>query len=114
VIEVLGRMTCSGGLHAGLNISNRLGASLMYDATLSTNLFLNRNQETGQLAPAHSWLKLNDVASLPPAPEQSLNYTAALSSNSSSNLFADASENTLETYMQMDQDFVEFVGQRGL
>ncbi len=104
LIEVLGRMTCSGGLHAGLNVKNRLGASLMYDATLSSNLFLNRDQETGLLAPAHSWLKLNDVATLPPAPEQSLNYTAALASNSQSHLTADASEKTLETYMQMDQD----------
>jgi hypothetical protein len=101
LIEVLGRMTRSGGLPPNLHIKSRLGASLVYDSTVNAGLFRNRDPNTGQLARPNSWITLNESASLPPAPEELADYRAALStSKSGSN--SDMSP-MLETYMQMDE-----------
>jgi hypothetical protein len=101
LIEVLGRMTRSGGLPPNLYIKSRLGASLVYDSTVNAGLFRNRDPQSGRLARPNSWLTLNESASLPPAPEELADYTAALSiSKSGSN--SDPSP-MLETYMQMDE-----------
>ncbi len=101
-IEVLGRMARSGGLHAGLYIKSRLGASLMYDATLMANLSRHRNPETSELAPAHAVLKLSSVGPLPPAPEQLAEHSMGLSSNTSGSPMAETCPNS-EQFMQTDQ-----------
>lgn len=101
LIEVLGRMTRSGGLPPNLHIKSRLGASLVYDSTVNAGLFRNRDPHTGQLARPNSWITLNESASLPPAPEELADYTAALST-SKSNSNSETSP-MLENYIQMDE-----------
>jgi hypothetical protein len=104
LIEVLGRMTRSGGLPPNLHIKSRLGASLIYDLTVNAGLFRNRDPNTGQLARPNTWITLNESANLPPAPEELADYTAALStSKSGSN--SDASP-MLESYIQMDEGWI--------
>ena len=102
LIEVLGRMTRSGGLPPNLHIKSRLGASFVYDSTVNAGLYRNRDPQTGQLVRPNTWLTFNESANLPPAPEQLADYTAALSSNSKSGSNSDESP-LLETYMQMDE-----------
>jgi hypothetical protein len=94
-------MTRSGGLPPNLYIKSRLGASLVYDSTVNAGLFRNRDPQPGQLARPNSWITLNESASLPPAPEELANYTAALSSSKSGSN-SDTSP-MLEAYVQMDE-----------
>jgi len=102
LIEVLGRMTRSGGLPPNLHIKSRLGASFVYDSTVNAALFRNRDPHTGQLARPNTWITLNESANLPPAPEELADYTAALSTHNKSGSNTDESP-MLESYMQMDE-----------
>jgi hypothetical protein len=102
LIEVLGRMTRSGGLPPNLHIKSRLGASFVYDSTVNAALFRIRDPHTGQLARPNTWITLNESANLPPAPEELADYTAALSTHNKSGSNTDESP-MLETYMQMDE-----------
>ncbi len=106
LIEILGRMTRSGGLPPGLHITDRLGASLIYDTSLHATLLRNRDPTTAILAPAHTRLTLSMVGDLPPAPEQLPDYNLALSrtSTSGNNSISDQSPG-LEKFMQMDQNW---------
>ncbi len=104
LIEIIGRMTRSGGLLATLHVTSRLGASLIYDCTLHAALLRNKNPQTGELASGQTWVTISESADLPPAPEEMAGYMSALSSNSrqGSGSGSDASP-MLENYMQMDQ-----------
>ena len=102
LIEVLGRMTRSGGLPPSLHIKSRLGASFVFDATVNAGLFRNRDPHSAQLTLPNTWITSNESMNLPPAPEELVDYTAALSSNSKSGSNTDESP-MLETFMQMDE-----------
>jgi hypothetical protein len=101
LIEVLGRMTRSGGLPPNLHIKSRLGASLIYDSSVNAGLFRNRDPQTGKPPPLEMWVTLNESADLPPAPEELADYTAALSKNSKSGSNTDDSP-VLENSLQRD------------
>jgi hypothetical protein len=102
LIEILGRMTRSGGLPPNLHIKSRLGASLIYDSTVNAGVFRNKDPNTGQLASPNKWITLNESGTLPPAPEELADYTAALSNHSKSGSNTDTSP-MLESYIQMDE-----------
>lgn len=105
IIEIAGRMTRSGGLPPGLHITDRLGASLMYDNSLHASLLRNRDPKTGVLMPLDARLTLSMVSDLPPAPEQLPDYTAALASSNNGSDSIPGQSPGLEQFMLMDQNW---------
>ena len=102
LIEIISRMTRSGGLGMDFDIKTRMGASFIYDASWKAAAFRHRDPETGFTAPLSTWKKMNDVTDLPPEPVRQPESIIRFNHTASSAQGSDSIED-IDAFMQMDQ-----------